>query len=127
MQGISRWFGDLKIVIGQAGPYLTLLTVLMMAATFYHTTLIDWLGAIKITIPIWVFFVVIIVGGGVFLWMEHKYMLGGYFDAWTAGWWNSKNEMKNSMERLQVDMDVMKSDMAEIKEMLKGVQGEFQE
>jgi hypothetical protein len=108
MKNISRWLGELKIVIGQAGPYLTLLTILMMAATFYHTTLIEWLGVFNINIPLWLFFTVIVVGGAIFLWLERKYMMGGYFDAWTEQWWGSENEMKNSMKKLQSDMDKIK-------------------
>lgn len=119
MQSKSNLVGQFKIVIGQAGPYLTIFTTLMMAATFYHTTLIEWMGAVGLNIPIWVFLCVMIIGGAIFLLFERKHMLSGYFEAWTAQWWGNKNPMKQKMEELSTNIDEIKSDMDKIKKALK--------
>lgn len=119
MQSKSNWVGQFKIVLGQASPYLTIVTALMMAATFYHTTLIEWMGAIGWNIPLWVFLVVVIIGGVTFLLFERKHMVSGYFEAWTEHWWDNKNPMRQKMEKLSLDMDQMKVDMAEIKKVFE--------
>jgi hypothetical protein len=102
------WIGEFKVVIGQAGPYLTIITALMMAATFYHTTLNEWMLALGWHIPIWIFFAVIIIGGVVFLWFERRYMVSGFFSAWTEQWWKNDNPMKTSMEKMERDMEKIK-------------------
>jgi len=104
----TNWIGEFKIVIGQAGPYLTIITALMMAATFYHTTLNEWMNAFGLHIPIGVFLGLIVVGAVVFLWYERKYQVGGFFSAWTAQWWINDNPMKASMEKLEKDMEEIK-------------------
>lgn len=104
----SKWLGELKIVIGQAAPYMTIITALMMAATFYHTTLIEWLGVIGFGLPLWLFIAIAIIGGCTVIWFERKYMVGGYFESWTEQWWDNDNPMKKSMEELQADMRKVK-------------------
>jgi hypothetical protein len=104
----TDWIGEFKVVIGQAGPYLTIITALMMAATFYHTTLIEWMNAIGWSVPIWIFLLVIVGGGVAFLWFERKYMVSGFFSAWTEQWWKNDNPMKTSMEKMEQDMAKIK-------------------
>ena len=104
----SNLVGEFKIVIGQAGPYLTVITALMMAATFYHTTLVDWMSSLGWTIPLWLFFLIIVTGGIAFLLYERRYRVNDYFSAWSEYWWNSNNPMKDSMEKQQGDIDRIK-------------------
>lgn len=104
----TNWIGEFKVVIGQAGPYLTIITALMMAATFYHTTLLEWMNAIGLYIPLWVFFVVIVVGGIVFLWYERQHMVGGFYEVVNDQVWNNPNPMRDKLEEMQEDINKIK-------------------
>lgn len=105
----TNWIGELKLVIGQASPYLTIITTLMMAATFYHTTLSGWLYYFGFNLSLWVFLTVLGIGGLVFLWYERKYMLGGYYEVFNEQVWNNDNPMRKDMEQMQEDINEIKS------------------
>lgn len=115
----NNWVGEFKLVMGQASPYLTVITALMMAATFYHTTLIEWASAINWYFPLWAFMSIIIVGGVVFLWYERKHMVGGFYEAVNEQVWNNPNPMKDKIKEIQVDMVKMQEDINKIKKSLE--------
>lgn len=101
-KNVGGWYGMLKILAMQMSIYVSIATVVMMAATFHHTTLIQWLEDWGLPqIPVWLFFVILLAGGLLFLFIEYKFFLSSFYTAWNDQWWEHDNPMKTEIEQIK--------------------------
>jgi len=112
--GWRYWLGVFMILITQAGVFIQFLVLVMMAATFHHTTLTEW----GFDIPLLVFFLLVGVIGIVGMFLLWKFVLSGFYSAWNDQWWEHDNPMKIEVEAQREMIKDQGKDIAKIKEAL---------
>ena len=103
--------GDAKQTVGQMGMYITLLNMVMLAITLWHTTVSPIAESHGYTLPYWLLFlglgVILVVLGTV----ERYSGLPGYMRSWIALFYTDDNPLKQDIKEL-------KQENAEIKALL---------
>ena len=115
---VGNWWGGFKQLGTQIAIYITMLNLVLLAATAYTTTFSTWFRDNNLEIPFWLFMGVIVAGIIVMMFVEYKFSLPSFFSFWNDQFWKHNNPVKIELKAIRKENKELKESMAELKELI---------
>lgn len=100
-KSVGKTWGYTAQVASQVAIFITVINLLMLAATFYETTLSVWMADAGIYVPFWIFMLVLIVGLMVVALLLYKYAIPSFFSAFNDQFYKHGNLLRQDMEDIK--------------------------
>ena len=122
---IGNWWGALMTLAGRLNIYYSTISLVLVAFFAYPTVsgfIVNYTG---ISIPFWIFILIVILAPVVVMILEYKYSLASYIAFNNEQAYKHDNPIRRDLVKLQKDSTTTKKDIKEMKKILNKLSKKF--
>jgi hypothetical protein len=116
---VGNWWGAIMTLAGRLGTYVSMINLVLITFFAYPSVSGFIFGFIGITVPFWLFILMIFISPFIIMLFEYKFGFPSLVSFNNQQAYKHGNPMRDDIEKLQKDVAEIKEDVAEIKEILK--------